>query len=273
MEGPSLVLLKEELKPFVGQKVLAVSGNTNQPKDQLGGRKLRSVRTWGKVLFMEFKAPGKAKPVLTRTHFMMFGSYRINEPKENRVPRLELQFKNGTLYFYACSFRFTAPEDLKALDTKVDVLSRRWDEKHVLALMKKKSQSYLCDLFLDQTLFAGSGNIVKNEVLFNLRCHPLTKLSDLRPKDWPIAVHAVRSYCENFYKWKKKFELRRHWQVYRASKCRLCGEKLKRENLGRFERRTFYCEVHQTNPHGAKIRYHEVLPVRGKGEKEERLDH
>lgn len=273
MEGPSLIILKEELKPFVGKKVLKVSGNTQQPKEILKGRELKRIRTWGKVLFMEFSGNKKEPSVLTRTHFMMFGSYRINDPKLNRFPRLELQFNNGVLYFYACSFKFVEKEVFKVLDQKVDVLSRQWDEKHVLGLMKKKKDNYLCDLFLDQTLFAGSGNIVKNEVLFNLRCHPLTKLSDLRPKDWPIAIHAIREYCENFYKWKKKYELRRHWQVYKKHKCPLCGEKVKREKLGKFERSTFYCVNDQENPKGEKIKHHEVLPPAPKKQKEARLDH
>jgi endonuclease-8 len=274
MEGPSLIILKEELKPFVGKKVLKVSGNTRQPKELLGGRVLKRVRTWGKVLFMEFTGSAGEKPILTRTHFMMFGSYRIDDPKENRDPRLELQFANGILYFYACAFRFVEKEEVAALDRKVDVLSRQWDEKHVLDLLKTKKDAYLCDLFLDQNLFAGSGNIVKNEVLFNLRCHPLTKLSELRRADWRVAVHAVREYCENFYKWKKKYELRRHWQVYRKHKCPLCGEKLHREKLGRFERSTFFCANDQCHPHGAKVRHHEVLPIqKSAATREARLDH
>jgi len=231
MEGPSLIILKEELKPFVGRKVLEVSGNTKQPKELLQGRKLASIRTWGKVLFMEFTGAKKTAPILTRTHFMMFGSYRIDDPKENRVPRIELRFANGTLYFYACAFKFVEKESLKELDPKVDVLSPKWDEAHVLDLMKEKRDTYLCDLFLDQKLFAGSGNIVKNEVLFNLRCHPLTKLSELKRADWPLAVHEVRLYCENFYRWKKNYELRRHWQVYRKHRCPICGEKIKRETI------------------------------------------
>jgi endonuclease VIII len=256
MEGPSLLILKEELKPFVGQRVLKVSGNTKQPKELLKGKKLLHVYSWGKVLFMEFGE--RANSLFTRIHFMMFGSYRINEPRPNRFPRLEFQFPNGILYFYACSFRFVEKEVLNKLDPRVDLLSREWDEKHVLKLLKKKTHQYLCDLFLDQTVFAGSGNIVKNEVLFNLRCHPLTKLADLRRKDWPVAIRAVRAYCEHFYEWKKKFELRQHWQVYRKPKCPLCGGKIKREKLGQFERSTFYCRRHQRKMHGSRVWDHEA---------------
>jgi endonuclease-8 len=274
MEGPSLVILREELTPFLGEKVLKVSGNTKQPKEDLKGRTLSKIETWGKVLFLFFSRKGQPD-IVTKTHFLMFGSYRINDPKENRDPRLELKFKNGTVYFYSCSFLMGADEYYQRLDHRVDVLSKDWDEKYVLSLMEKKADTFLCDLFLDQNLFAGSGNIVKNEVLFNIRRHPLTKLSQVRKTDWPKLIHAVREYCENFYEWKKKFELRKHWQVYRQARCPLCERKLVKENLGKHNRKTFYCSEHQLlKEKPTQIRVFDVLPLRQKTKvPEARLDH
>ena len=40
VEGPSLVILQEELEQFRGQKVLKVTGNTKQPKESLTHRTL-----------------------------------------------------------------------------------------------------------------------------------------------------------------------------------------------------------------------------------------
>lgn len=275
MEGPSLVILKEELKPFVGKKVLRVSGNTREPKETLRGLSLKRVHIWGKVLFLEFSKGKGAPSVWTRTHFMMFGSYRIDDPKPDRVPRLKLEFPNGVFETYACSFRFTDRDAFAALDRRVDMLAQQWDEGHVLRLLATKKEIFLCDLLLDQGIFAGSGNIVKNEVLFNLRRHPLTTLGEIRCADWPLVIRAVRNYCEHFYEWKKRFELRRHWQVYRKYRCPLCDGKLKREKLGCLERSTFYCEVHQIRPgRGRKLVAHEVLPPSAPAAaKEKRLDH
>lgn len=276
MEGPSLVILRGELEPFLGKKVLRVSGNTKQSKELLKGRTLSQIDIWGKVLFLFFSAPGKKgkEPLVTKTHFLMFGSYRINDPKPERSPRLQLEFKNGIIYFYACSIQLDAQDYYENLDRKVNVLSESWDEAYVLSLMKKKSKYLLCDLLLDQNLFAGSGNIVKNEVLFNIRRHPLTKLSQLQATDWPKLIHAVRVYCENFYTWKKKFELRKHWQVYRQHKCPLCGEKLIKENLGKFHRKTFYCAKHQKLPKTKqRLTVHAVLPIKPSTEREAPFDH
>lgn len=273
MEGPSLVILSEELQEFQGQKVLQVSGNTKQPKEDLKGRTLSQIDCWGKVLFLTFSRknhPG----IVTKTHFMLFGSYRINDPKPNRFPRLELTFKNGTVYFYSCSIKFGTKEILDSYDSRVDVLSPDWDEEHVLKLMGKKRNSYLCDLFLDQSLFAGSGNIVKNEALFNIRRHPLTKLSDIPKKDWPMLIHDVRDYCFNFYEWKKEYQLRKHWQVYRKTNCPICETRLEKKKLGKFERMCFFCPYCQNERRKQeKLVLYDVLPIQTPTEREERFEH
>jgi endonuclease-8 len=240
MEGPSLLILREELEPFCGEKVLKVEGNTKQPKETLRGCVLERVDTWGKQLFLTFARPRSRPPIITKTHFLMFGSYRINDPRPERFPRLQMAFKSGIVYFYACSIQFGADAYLAALDRRVDLLSSLWDREHVVHLMRRKEESLLCDLFLDQSVFAGSGNIVKNEVLFNIRRHPMTKLRQVAVKDWPKLAEAVHEYCWNFFAWKKKFELRKHWQVYRQWVCPLCSTKLVREKLGKFPRTTFY---------------------------------
>lgn len=275
MEGPSLVILKEELRPFLGQKIIKISGNSKQPIAQLQGRHLVQIFTWGKVLFMKFDSvKNTEKPVFTKTHFMMFGSYRINDPKENRVPRVEFTFKSGKLYFYSCSFKMDAEAYMKNLDRKVDLLSKKWDAKHVLKLMQKKKKSYLCDLFLDQSLFAGSGNIVKNEVLFNIRRHPLTRLEQIDKKYWPHLIQAVQTYCAHFYNWKKKFELRQHWQVYRQHNCPLCRAPLRKEITGKMNRKSFFCLKHQpVRAKSEKLIVHSVLPVKTPPAKEARFDH
>jgi endonuclease-8 len=228
------------------------------------------IETWGKIIFLIFSGG-----IFTRTHFMLFGSYRIDDPKINRIPRVELHFDNGTVYFYACAFSMNAEEIFSKIDHRVDVLSDDWDEKFVARLLKEMPQdTLLCDLFLDQSLFAGSGNIVKNEVLFNLRRHPETKLSDIDRKDYRVLCLAIRNYCEDFYIWKLQFELRQHWQVYKRKVCRLCGRKLEHEKLGKLKRSTFYCSHCQKSSRKAeRLVLHEVLPVTGKGMREPRLDH
>src|SRR5215210_3443589 len=95
-EGPSIVILKEAVQAFKGQQVIAVAGNTKIDKERMDGQRVIDFKSWGKHFLICFPA------FSIRIHFMLFGSYRINEDKET-PPRLSLQFANGKLNFYACS--------------------------------------------------------------------------------------------------------------------------------------------------------------------------
>jgi endonuclease-8 len=104
---------------------------------------------------------------------------------------------------------------------------------------------------------------MKNEVLFNIRRHPLTRLSQIERRDWPAMAQAVKKYGWNFYKWKKNYELRKHWQVYSKGTCPLCQGPIKRQHLGKFPRRTFWCPVDQKRRlKRSPLAVYDVLPIR-----------
>jgi endonuclease VIII len=48
MEGPSLVILREEAKTFIGKKIIVVGGNTKTEKERLLNQKVIDIQTWGK---------------------------------------------------------------------------------------------------------------------------------------------------------------------------------------------------------------------------------
>jgi len=53
----------------------------------------------------------------------MFGSYRIDNPGENRILKFELEFENGILYFYGFAIKQITKEDLAAYDFSIDLMS------------------------------------------------------------------------------------------------------------------------------------------------------
>ena len=235
-EGPTLVILKEALQPFKNKKVLQVEGDSKQPIEQLQGKFLKDIRTWGKQLLLCFSG------FTLRIHFLLFGSYSINEPKENRSPRLSLRFNNGTFYVYAASVRFL-DDDLDAIyPWQADVMSDQWDPKRTKKLLLEQPDLLICDALLTQELFAGSGNIIKNEVLYRQRLHPLNTIRNLTAKQLSAVIKEVRIYSFQFLKWKQNYVLRKHWCVHNKSMCPRCQIPLKRAYLGKFNRKTFYCE-------------------------------
>jgi len=234
-EGPSIVILKELAAPFRGRKVIAVAGNTKIDKERAAGQTVRDFKSWGKHFLVFF-------PQFTiKIHFLLFGSYRINE-KRPLPPRLSLRFKNGVLNFYACSVKILEEDLDEIYDWSIDVMSDAWNAKAARSKLRRHPELLVCDALLDQTIFAGSGNIIKNEVLFRVRLHPKSRVGALPAKKLAEMVAEVRNYSFDFLKWKMAYVLRKHWLVHTKQTCPRCQLPLTREHLGRYRRRTFYCK-------------------------------
>ena len=236
-EGPTLLLLREEAERFAGRKVLDVGGNSRLPDLQrMKGKTVQAVRTWGKHFLLEFKG------FSLKVHFMLFGSYRIDERRENASPRLTLRFTNGELNFYASSVRFIEQPLDEVYDWSADVLSDAWDPKAAKAKLKKQPNLLACDALLDQSIFSGVGNIIKNEVLFRIRVSPLSTVGALPAKKLDALVRQAREYSFDFLAWRRIYMLTKNLLVHRRGTCPDCGRNQKVQHLGRTHRRAFGCE-------------------------------
>jgi endonuclease-8 len=235
-EGPSIVILREEATPFLGKTIRRVQGNTTIEKERLLDQRIEALRSWGKHFLVELP------DFSLRVHFMLFGSYRIDEGKSWAVPRLSLGFDEGReLNLYACSVRFIEePLDL-VYDWWADVMSEHWDPALARKRLRAQPDTLVCDALLDQDLFAGVGNIIKNEVLFRIRVHPLSTVGALPAAKLRELVQQARQYSFDFYEWKKQFVLKKHWLAHTKRTCPRCNVPLVKEYLGRTQRRTFFC--------------------------------
>ena len=235
-EGPSIVILREDVAPFTGQAIERAEGSAKLDKARLVGQTVRSFRSWGKHFLIELD------DVSLRIHLLLFGSYRINERKES-APRLSLGFANGELNFYGCSVQpIEGPLD-EAYDWSADVMSDAWDGRATLKKLRARPRLLACDALLDQTLFSGSGNIIKNEVLFRTRIHPLSLTGDLPAAKLRELVREVRTYSFEFLQWKREGTLKAHWLAHTKTFCPRCEIPfVKAKELGRSKRRSFYCE-------------------------------
>lgn len=233
-EGPSIVILKEEVAAFTGKKVIAVSGNTKEDKDRILNQKVLEFKSWGKHFIIRFK------DFAVRIHFMLFGSYRINEEKAG-TPRLRLEFKNGFINFYACSVKFVEGDLDESYDWSADVMADEWDAAAAKKKLKKHPNMLACDAILDQTIFSGSGNIIKNEVLFRIKVHPASKVGALPAAKLTEMVKEARNYSFDFLEWKKAYVLKKHWLAHTKKTCPRCDIPLVKEYMGKTNRRTFFC--------------------------------
>lgn len=238
-EGPSLIIAKEEMLSFIGKKVIAVSGNSKTDKERILNKKLLAIKTWGKHLLFCFDK------FSVRIHFLMFGKYVVNAQREGGNPRLTMQFKNGEINLYTCSVKFIEEPLDEIYDWAADVLSDEWDPKAAKKKLKAAPNTLVTDALLDQTIFAGVGNIIKNEVLYRIKVHPKTKVGDLPTKQLNDLIKEARNYSFDFLKWKKEYTLRKHWMAHTKRICERDGDKIVKEYLGKTQRRTFFCNACQ----------------------------
>jgi endonuclease VIII len=244
-EGPSIVILKDEAAKFAGRVVRKVSGNSRQDLQRMHGQRVRAVCSWGKHFLVAFDG------FALRVHFMLFGRYRIDEDKVDRAgkpsaPRVRLEFDNGVLNLYACSVQFIEGDLDDSYDWSGDVMADAWDPVQARRKLKAQPGMLAADALLDQTIFAGVGNIIKNEVLFRIRVHPESTVGALPPRKRAELIKQARDYSFDFLEWKKAFVLKKHYQVHTKTTCLRDGNRLSyRKHLGRAQRRAFFCEVCQ----------------------------
>jgi len=236
-EGPSIVILKEEAAGFEGRVVRKVAGNSRLDLQRMRGERITALCSWGKHFLIRF-------PSFTmRVHFMLFGSYRIDERRE-AAPRMSLQFAGGKeLNFYACSLRYIEGDLDVVYDWSGDVMADAWDPKMARRKLRARPQMLAADALLDQTIFSGVGNIIKNEVLHRIRVHPESEVGALSSRKLGELVTQAREYSFDFLRWKKAYVLRKHYQVHTRTICPRDGQRLTyRAKLGRAQRRAFFCE-------------------------------
>ena len=234
-EGPSIVILKEAVQQFKGKKVLRVNGNSKQDIKRLLNQTIIDFKSWGKHFLICFKK------FTVKIHFMLFGSYSIHEKVERKLTRLGLHFKNGDLYFYACSVQFIE-EDLDTIyDWSGDVMNDTWNAAKAKKKLKQQPDTFVCDALLDQYIFAGVGNIIKNEVCFRIFVHPESKVGALPTKQLNELIKEAKNYTFDFLKWKNAYVLKKHWLAYTKKICPRCNIPFIKKYSGRTKRRTFFC--------------------------------
>ena len=237
-EGPSIVILKESVQEFKGKKLMEIAGNTKVDFSSLLNQKITDFKSFGKNFFICFSDAS------IKIHFMLFGSYRVNETKQ-APPRLSLHFNKGELNFYACSVKFIE-DDLDGIyDWSADVMNESWNAAKARKKLKAIPKTLVCDALLDQTIFAGVGNIIKNEVLFRIKVHPKTRVGNLPARKLTELIKEARQYSFDFLEWKKQYVLKKHWLVHTKKICPRDGSPIVKKYMGKTNRRTFYCSTCQ----------------------------
>ncbi|MDC8012631.1 DNA-formamidopyrimidine glycosylase family protein [Tahibacter soli] len=234
-EGPTIVILCEEAAHLVGMRIKEASGNTQLDAARFVGRKIVALRSWGKHFLVEFDR------FTLRVHFLLFGRYAIDSERKGATPRLHLAGARGELNLYASALRLIEEPLDEVYDWRGDVMSDAWSPSLARRKLAERPNLLACDALLDQDVFAGVGNIIKNEVLFRIRVHPASRVGALPPVRRNAMVREARTYAFEFLKWKKANVLKRHLLVHAREECPECAGPIELATLGTTKRRAFFC--------------------------------
>ncbi len=235
MEGPSLVILKNEAKKFIGTKIIEAGGESKMNKEPLVGQTIHDLKTWGKH-FLILLDKGTI-----RIHFLMFGNYYIDSQHPEKTPKLSLVFKKGEWNFYNCAVRMLDDDPENIYDWTSDVMNEDWNPVAARKELKAQPQMMVCDALLDQSIFSGVGNIIKNEVLYRIKLHPESQVGALSPKKLTELITEARNYSFDFYDWKREGTLRQHWLAHTKKTCTRCNLPFVKKHTGLNPRRSFFC--------------------------------
>jgi len=214
--------------------VQQVTGNAKINLDVIKKKKIIDFKSWGKQFLICFEG------FYIRIHLLMFGSYSINQPKAFK-PRLSLKVKNGEINFYNCSVKLIEGDVNSSYNWEADVMSDTWNPERAEKKSKALKNTEITDVLLNQEIFSGAGNIIKNEVLFITKIHPKSIVKFIPLKKMKQLIKEVRTYSFNFYTWKKAFQLRKHWLIYSKTTCPRCKIKAEKEYLGKTKRISYFC--------------------------------
>lgn len=236
-EGPSIFIMKElATQLFKGKKIVKAFGNAKIALNQLTGKNVTDICCWGKQLFIY------TNESIIRVHLLMFGSYSIDEnSKPARSLRLALEFSKHTIYFYTCSVKLLPRDGDQLYDWQADVMSAEWSPAKARKKLKDVPNAFVCDVLLDQQIFSGVGNIIKNEVLYRVKLHPENLIKHIPSSKISALIKEVRNYSFDFLKWKKEFSLKKHWLAHTKKICLRCNLPFIKKYCGKTKRRTFFC--------------------------------
>lgn len=219
---------------------------------KLISKKLLNAESFGKniVLFTDNYA--------IRVHLMMFGTihiYNLDEDllKPERKVRLMIIGERRKLVVYNAPIVEVDFKDrlLKKLNSQLglDPLRPEWDMNKVFRAISSYKNDKIGILLLNQSIIAGVGNILRNEILFRAGIHPERIVKNLSDEEIRRIIQITEDLSKQFLQIKLEGKrLKPLLYVYNMynKPCRRCGGKIKFYLQEPIKRKTFICENCQT---------------------------
>lgn len=206
-EGPSILYLANQLKAFEGRIVTAAGGYGKMPTDWLKRKKLLHIKTWGKHLLLEFNTG------TVRVHLMLFGDVLINERKKVNAS-FYIHFGKDEVNGYVVKAEKLEGPPEEFYDWRTDILHKSFSAAWVVKLMQQHSAKPIHEVLMNQDIFTGVGNKIRNEALYRAGIHPFSITAAIPSAKQKRLVSEVRKYARIFYKELQKHGTNKSFGVY-----------------------------------------------------------
>ena len=208
--------------------------------DAMRGHRLEEPRRIGKWLIAETTGPSLL------LHFGMTGdlTWSADGTDRHRHDRVVVELDQGELRYrnmrkFGGVWLARDRGEVEAVTGPLGPDALALDRETFLELLTRR-RGRLKAALLDQTLIAGVGNLVADEVLWHARLHPARPIESLRPAERDVLARELRRVLT---RWVEGYgSLPKGWLMRargRSGSCPRCGEPLGRTVVG--GRTTFFC--------------------------------
>lgn len=234
-EGPSIYTHVLKLKFLEGQKVTDCGGYAPLDRDGMSGEILKEITSHGKNFIFQFKE------FFITAHLGLFGSMLINSRKKVNAS-FSLNFKEDEINFYVTKVKRFEGRYEEIFDDEVDLLSENFNPTKILYMLRKDfSDKQIGDVLLEQKVFAGSGNIIRNEALYRSKVHPESVVKEIPEQKLKELIDETRSYSFEFLRLMSAGGVKKNARIYAKQVCPIHKTEVLRYNAGKTKRNTFVC--------------------------------
>lgn len=233
-EGPTIVAHQKQIKKFEGKTVTESGGYRNPFAEDISGKKLLKVDTFGKYLILQFNK------FFVTIHFGLYGRYLINDKKKVN-PSFTLHFGDDYVNFYVVNLKKIDGNADDYFNRKLDVFSKDFESDEMKQLLLEKLPAKkIGDALMNQEIFPGVGNVIRNEVLFLAKIHPESAVGKIPSKKLDELIHHIREFSISSVELIEK-------RIWKSSSAVYQKEKFKTEDVKMYvspaiKRKTFLVE-------------------------------
>lgn len=187
-EGPTIQLHADRLKPFEQSIVEDCGGYDNAYAEELIGKRIEQVSAYAKYIIFQFDT------FFITVHLRLFGSYLVNDKKEVN-PSFYLGFKGDIINFYVVKVKKWAGKPTDHFSNTLDPFSEEFDYKKVKRnLLNSAANKMIGIVLMDQSIFPGVGNVIRNEVLFLSKIHPNSIVKEIPTRKLTSLIKKVQEF-------------------------------------------------------------------------------